>query len=63
MRNASRRFTDQLSPARTDKKNMLANLIAVKGEPSQLPQSLRKIKTTIYEGKQINTVNKIAKRK
>lgn len=37
------------------KKDMLANLIAVKGKPFQLPQSLRKIEKVIYKGSKINT--------
>jgi imidazolonepropionase-like amidohydrolase len=45
------------------KTGMLANIIAVKGEPSQLLQSLRKIKKIIYKGNIINTEFKMAKRK
>jgi imidazolonepropionase-like amidohydrolase len=45
------------------KPDMLANMVAVKGEPSQLPHSLRKIKTIIYKGNLINTAYKMAKQK
>ncbi len=34
--------------------NMQANLIAVKGKPAQLPQSLEKIEQIIYKGKRVN---------
>ena len=36
------------------KKNWQATLIAVKGDPSQLPESLNNIKVIIYKGKQID---------
>jgi len=36
------------------KKNWQATLIAVKGDPSQLPESLSNIKVIIYKGKQID---------
>jgi hypothetical protein len=36
------------------KENMPATFIAVKGAPSQLPESLNQIKMIFYEGNKIN---------
>ena len=38
-------------------KNMPASLIAVKGDPSHLPESLNQIKLVMYKGKQIKSNN------
>ena len=42
-------------------KNMQATLIAVQGDPSHLPESLKQISLILIKGKQINSNNKIIK--